>query len=105
MKVLVNDTTALQVVNEKTGEVLYEWNPFKDKITYATKGKSVINCISESFVSGDIKWTLNDEEVSQIINTPKAELEEIEVFNDINLTKSERVHYAAKIIESRKNKK
>lgn len=54
MKVIVNDTTPLQVVNED-GKILYEWNPFKDKVTYATKGKSVIDCISESFVSGDIK--------------------------------------------------
>lgn len=55
MKVFVTDQAQLQVVNEKTGEVLYEWNPFKDKITYASKGKRVIDCISESFVSGDIK--------------------------------------------------
>lgn len=55
MKVLVNDTTALQVVDEKTGEVLYEWNPFKNKITYATKGKNVIDYISESFVSEESK--------------------------------------------------
>lgn len=55
MKVLVNDTTALQVICEKTGEVLYDWNPFKDKITYASKGKNVIDYISDSFVSGDTK--------------------------------------------------
>ena len=55
MKVLVNDTTALQVICEETGDVLYDWNPFKDKITYATKGKSVIDYISESFVSEESK--------------------------------------------------
>jgi hypothetical protein len=55
MKVLVNDTTQLQVVCEKTGEVLYDWNPFKDKITYASKGKNVIDYITESFVSEESK--------------------------------------------------
>lgn len=55
MKVLVNDTTALQVIDEKTGKVLYNWNPFKDKITYASKGENVIDYITESFVSEESK--------------------------------------------------
>ncbi|MED3912824.1 hypothetical protein P4597_27460 [Peribacillus simplex] len=55
MKVIVNDTTPL-IVEDAEGNVLYEWNPpFKDKITYASKGKSVIDYISDSFVSGDTK--------------------------------------------------
>ena len=54
MKVTVNETTAL-IVEDVEGNVLYEWNPFKDKVTYASKGKKVIDYISESYASGDVK--------------------------------------------------
>ena len=52
MKVIVNHTTDLQVIDEE-GNVLYDWNPFKDKTTYAS-GNSVIDCITNSYVSGEI---------------------------------------------------
>lgn len=52
MKVVVNDTTAL-TVEDIEGKVLYEWNPFKNKITnlsgFDNSDDSVIGAIHESF--------------------------------------------------------
>ena len=52
MKIIVNQTTDLQVIDE-SGNVLYNWNPFEDKISnYSDLNiptDSVIEAIRKSY--------------------------------------------------------
>ncbi|WP_142383385.1 hypothetical protein [Bacillus sp. V3-13] len=48
------------------------------------------------------RFTLNESEVKQIISTPRTQITEINVFNDVKLTKEERVAHSANILKSRK---
>lgn len=48
-------------------------------------------------------WYITDDECQKIIDSDPVKLKEIDVSNDILLSKSERIANAAKILESRKN--
>jgi len=50
------------------------------------------------------RFTLNEEEVDRIIATPRTEIPEVNVFNDIMLSKKERIAHAANILKKRKCK-
>ncbi|MBN8208927.1 hypothetical protein JI666_09235 [Bacillus sp. NTK071] len=48
------------------------------------------------------KFVLNEEEVTQILATPRKEIRQTNAFNDLNLSKDERVTHAANILKSNK---
>lgn len=50
------------------------------------------------------EYTLNEQEASKILNTPRTIIKEINIFNDIYLAKNERIAHAANILKSRKCK-
>lgn len=49
-------------------------------------------------------FTLNEEEANKILKTPRTIIKENNIFNDIHLTKKERIAHAANILSSRKCK-
>lgn len=66
-------------------------------MTYTINGKSFEDYglkVSEDEVS-----TLNEEECKLILNTPPIEIKESGVFNDIHLSKEERVEHARRILD------
>ncbi|WP_230129808.1 hypothetical protein [Bacillus sp. CECT 9360] len=50
------------------------------------------------------RFTLNEDEVDKIIATPRTKIPEVNVFNDIMLSKKERIAHAANILKRRKCK-
>ncbi|MFK4388807.1 hypothetical protein ABH916_000735 [Peribacillus frigoritolerans] len=52
----------------------------------------------------DERFTLNEKELDQIIATPRTVIPEVNVFNDIMLSKKERIAHAANILKRRKCK-
>jgi hypothetical protein len=49
-------------------------------------------------------YTLNEHEAQKILSTPRTIIKQSNVFNDIHLSKKERVAYAKNILKSRKCK-
>lgn len=48
------------------------------------------------------KFVLNEDEVTQILETPRKKIRQTNAFNDLNLTKDERIAHAANILKSNK---
>lgn len=44
-------------------------------------------------------WTLNEEQVKKIVETEPIKVPESKVFNDIHLSKEERIKHAKEILE------
>ncbi|MEK5107206.1 hypothetical protein MHI57_10680 [Cytobacillus sp. FSL K6-0129] len=50
----------------------------------------------------ETQYTLNEQEAIQILETPLKSITETNVFNDINLSRADRIKHAANILNSRK---
>ncbi|MED3792415.1 hypothetical protein P4571_08160 [Niallia alba] len=48
------------------------------------------------------KYTLNESEAKMIAETPRRKVVKTGIFNDLDLTKSDRIKRAASILDSRK---
>jgi hypothetical protein len=50
----------------------------------------------------DTTYTLNEREAKKILETPRKRISESNIFNDLKLSRTERIQHAANILNSRK---
>ena len=48
------------------------------------------------------KFVLNEDEIAQILNTPSKKIKQCNTFNDLQLTKRERIAHASSILKLNK---
>ncbi len=48
------------------------------------------------------KFVFNEDEIAQILNTPRKKFKQSNTFNDLQLTKEERIAHASSILKSNK---